>query len=54
MLGTALGLVTGYFRGIVDDILMRVVEAFLAIPVVIVGLLALVGARAVAAAPSSS
>jgi peptide/nickel transport system permease protein len=40
--GTALGLVTGYFRGVVDEVLMRLVDAFLAIPVVIVGMLGLV------------
>jgi peptide/nickel transport system permease protein len=42
VLGTALGLVTGYFRGPVDDILSRIIDTFLAVPVVIVGLLALV------------
>ena len=40
--GTALGLVTGYFRGIVDDVVGRFVEAILALPLVIVALLALV------------
>ena len=40
--GTALGLFTGYFRGIADDIVSRVLEAFMAIPVVIVALLAIV------------
>jgi peptide/nickel transport system permease protein len=40
--GTALGLVAGYFRGIVDDVIMRIVDAFLSVPVVIIGLLALV------------
>jgi peptide/nickel transport system permease protein len=40
--GTALGLLTGYFRGFVDEVLMRLVDAFLAIPVVIVGMLGLV------------
>ena len=39
--GTALGLLTGYFRGVVDDVLMRIVDAFLALPVVVIGLLAL-------------
>ena len=38
----ALGLVTGYFGGIVDDSLMRLVDAFLALPLVILGLLFLV------------
>ncbi|HXV34697.1 MAG TPA: ABC transporter permease [Gaiellaceae bacterium] len=41
VLGTALGLVTGYFRGLTDDVIMRVVDAFLAIPVVVIGLVAL-------------
>lgn len=40
--GTLLGLVMGYYRGLVDDVLSRIVEAFLALPVVLVGLLALV------------
>jgi len=39
ILGTALGLVTGYFRGAPDDILSRIIEAFLALPVIIMGLL---------------
>jgi peptide/nickel transport system permease protein len=42
VLGTTIGLVAGYFRGIVDEILMRLADAFLAVPVVIVGLLGLV------------
>jgi peptide/nickel transport system permease protein len=41
-LGTAIGLITGYFRGLVDDILMRFVDAVLAVPLVIMGMLALV------------
>jgi peptide/nickel transport system permease protein len=40
--GTALGLVTGYFGGIVDEGIMRLVDAFLALPLVILGLLGLV------------
>ena len=40
--GTLLGLVMGYYRGIVDDVLSRLVEAFLALPVVLVALLTLV------------
>jgi peptide/nickel transport system permease protein len=40
--GTFLGLVMGYYRGPVDDILSRLVEAFLALPVILVGLLTLV------------
>jgi peptide/nickel transport system permease protein len=39
--GTALGLVMGYFRGAVDDVLGRVVEAFLALPLIVTGVLAL-------------
>jgi peptide/nickel transport system permease protein len=41
VLGTALGLVSGYFRGLTDEVIMRVVDAFLAIPIVVIGLLAL-------------
>lgn len=40
--GTTLGLIMGYYRGAVDDVLSRVVEAFLALPVILVALLALV------------
>jgi peptide/nickel transport system permease protein len=40
--GTLLGLVMGYYRGIVDDLLSRIVEAFLALPVILVALLTLV------------
>ncbi len=39
VVGTSLGLVTGYFRGTVDDVLSRIIEAFLALPVIIMGLL---------------
>ena len=42
VLGTALGLVMGYLRGATDDVLGRIVDAVLALPVVIVALLALV------------
>ncbi len=41
VLGTALGLVMGYFGGWVDEILSRLVDAVLALPAVIVALLAL-------------
>ena len=43
--GTALGLVAGYLRGVVDDVLSRLLEALLALPVVVFGaaLLAAVG-----------
>jgi peptide/nickel transport system permease protein len=40
--GTAIGLVMGYFRGLVDEILSRFVEAFLALPLVVTGVLAVV------------
>ncbi len=40
-LGTALGLVMGFFPGPVDDILSRIVEAVLALPLLILALLAL-------------
>jgi peptide/nickel transport system permease protein len=42
ILGTTIGLSAGYFLGFVDEGLMRIVDAFLAIPVVIIGLFALV------------
>jgi peptide/nickel transport system permease protein len=41
VLGTAIGLLMGYFRGLVDDVLGRFVEAFLALPVVVTGVIAL-------------
>ena len=40
--GTVLGLAMGYSRGIVDEVLSRIVDALLALPTVIVALLALV------------
>jgi len=40
--GTLLGLIMGFYRGIVDDILSRLVEAFLALPVILIALLTLV------------
>ncbi|MHB1836524.1 MAG: ABC transporter permease [Solirubrobacteraceae bacterium] len=42
VLGTVVGLVMGYFRGIVDDILGRFVEAFLALPLVVTGIIGIV------------
>lgn len=36
VLGTVVGLVQGYLRGVVDAVVGRVVEAFLAVPVVII------------------
>ena len=49
VLGVALGLVTGYFRGAVDDVLSRIIEAFLALPTIIMALLV-----AVALGPSKT
>ena len=40
--GTGLGLAMGYFRGVADEAISRVVDALLALPTVIVALLALV------------
>jgi peptide/nickel transport system permease protein len=42
IIGTILGLVMGYFRGLVDEILGRFVEAFLALPLVVTGILGVV------------
>ena len=41
VLGTAVGLVMGYYRGIVDDVLGRVVEAFLALPLIVTAVIAI-------------
>jgi peptide/nickel transport system permease protein len=40
--GTILGLFMGYFRGAFDDIVGRIVEAFLALPLVITGILGVI------------
>ncbi len=42
VLGTALGLVMGYVHGVIDEAISRLVDALLALPTVIVALLALV------------
>jgi peptide/nickel transport system permease protein len=34
--GTILGLVTGYFRGLVDDVVSRVIDAVLALPLIVI------------------
>lgn len=39
VIGTCIGLVQGYFRGVTDNVIGRVVEAVLALPVVIVAFL---------------
>jgi peptide/nickel transport system permease protein len=41
VLGTALGLAIGYFRGVIDDVVGRIIEALQALPLVIVALMAL-------------
>ncbi len=38
VLGSALGLVMGYFRGAIDESIARVLEAFLALPLVVLAL----------------
>jgi peptide/nickel transport system permease protein len=40
--GAILGLFMGYFRGLVDDVVGRIVEAFLALPLVITGILGVI------------
>jgi peptide/nickel transport system permease protein len=47
VLGTALGLLTGYLRGLVDDVLSRVIEALLALPIIIIAVTAVaaIGSR---------
>jgi peptide/nickel transport system permease protein len=41
LLGTALGLVMGYFRGITDEAIARVLEAFLALPLIVIAVTAI-------------
>jgi peptide/nickel transport system permease protein len=41
LLGTALGLLMGYFRGLLDESIARVLEAFLALPLVVIALTAI-------------
>jgi peptide/nickel transport system permease protein len=45
--GTTLGLITGYFRGIADDTISRVIDAVLAIPLIVlaVTVVAAIGSR---------
>jgi peptide/nickel transport system permease protein len=42
VLGTSIGLVAGYFRGFVEEGLMRLTDAFLALPAIVIAILALV------------
>lgn len=39
--GVTVGLVAGYYRGLVDDVVMRVVDALLAFPLIIIAVLVL-------------
>jgi peptide/nickel transport system permease protein len=40
--GTIVGLVTGYFRGLVDEAISRVIDAVLALPLIVIAVTALV------------
>jgi peptide/nickel transport system permease protein len=39
--GTTVGLVTGFYRGWVDDVVSRIVDAFLALPLIVISVLVL-------------
>ena len=39
--GTAVGLITGFYRGWVDDVVSRIVDAFLAFPLIVIAVLVL-------------
>ena len=39
ILGTILGLVAGYFKGMVDEVIMRTADVFMAIPTIVLALL---------------
>jgi peptide/nickel transport system permease protein len=41
VLGVLLGLLAGYFRGVIDELISRTIDAVLALPLVIIALLAL-------------
>ncbi len=40
--GTTLGLITGYYRGVVDELIGRIIEAILSLPAVLLALLVVV------------
>jgi len=46
IVGTAFGLITGYFRGVLSEILMRIFEAILAVPVVLLAMVTIVAVGA--------
>ena len=41
--GTALGLITGFFGGLIDEGISRIVDAVLALPLIVIAVVALVG-----------
>ena len=41
VIGTFLGLVAGYYRGVVDDIIMRAVDVFMSVPLLFIALMVL-------------
>lgn len=41
LMGTTIGLITGFYRGITDEVIMRLVDVLLALPVVITSILIL-------------
>ncbi len=41
--GTIIGLITGYSRGLVDESISRIIDAFLALPLIVLAVTALVG-----------
>lgn len=46
VVGTTFGLITGYFRGVLSEILMRIFEAILAVPVVLLAMVTIVAVGA--------
>jgi peptide/nickel transport system permease protein len=44
--GTVVGLVTGYFRGLIDDAISRVIDAVLALPLIVIAVTAIVAVGA--------
>jgi peptide/nickel transport system permease protein len=46
LMGASLGLIAGYFGGVVDDVLMRILDALLAFPLILLYLLVIVATGA--------